>query len=32
MAVGMPKRQANRGDGPKDDLDRLVDSLDALDI
>jgi MinD superfamily P-loop ATPase len=32
ITVGIPKRQANRGDGPKDDLDRLVDSLDALDI
>jgi MinD superfamily P-loop ATPase len=32
MAVGIPKRQANRSEGPKDDLDRLVDSLDALDI
>jgi NAD-dependent dihydropyrimidine dehydrogenase PreA subunit len=32
MSVGMPKRQANKAQGPKDDLDKLVDSLDALDI
>jgi NAD-dependent dihydropyrimidine dehydrogenase PreA subunit len=32
MAVGIPKRQADRPQQPKDDLDRLVDSLDALDI
>jgi hypothetical protein len=32
MSVGIPKRQANRPQEPKDDLDRLMDSLDALDI
>jgi NAD-dependent dihydropyrimidine dehydrogenase PreA subunit len=32
MAVGIPKRQANKPEGPKDDLDKLMDSLDALDI
>ncbi len=32
LAVGIPKRQTERPQGPKDDLDKLVDSLDALDI
>lgn len=32
MAVGIPKRQSNKEGGPKDDLDRLVDDLDALDL
>jgi Pyruvate/2-oxoacid:ferredoxin oxidoreductase delta subunit len=32
MAVGIPKRQADKPQGPKDDLDNLMDSLDALDI
>jgi Pyruvate/2-oxoacid:ferredoxin oxidoreductase delta subunit len=32
LTVGIPKRQANRESQPKDDLDKLVDSLDALDI
>jgi NAD-dependent dihydropyrimidine dehydrogenase PreA subunit len=32
MTVGIPKRQANKAAGPKDDLDKLMDSLDALDI
>src|SRR5437870_1840339 len=32
LTVGIPKRQANKVQGPKDDLDKLVDSLDALDI
>jgi ferredoxin len=32
MTVGIPKRQANKAQEPKDDLDRLMDSLDALDI
>jgi ferredoxin len=32
MAVGIPKRQTDKPQGPKDDLDKLVDSLDALDI
>jgi ferredoxin len=32
LSVGIPKRQAEKPQGPKDDLDKLVDSLDALDI
>lgn len=32
MEVGMPKRQENRDEGPKDDLDSLVDELDGLDL
>jgi len=32
LSVGIPRRQADKEAGPKDDLDRLVDSLDALDI
>jgi NAD-dependent dihydropyrimidine dehydrogenase PreA subunit len=32
MTVGIPKRQANKAAEPKDDLDKLMDSLDALDI
>lgn len=32
LTVGIPKRQASKPQGPKDDLDKLVDSLDALDI
>jgi len=32
MTVGIPKRQADKPKGPKDDLDKLMDSLDALDI
>jgi hypothetical protein len=32
MAVGVPKRQASKPEGPKDDLDRLMDDLDALDL
>jgi NAD-dependent dihydropyrimidine dehydrogenase PreA subunit len=32
LTVGIPKRQAQRKDEPKDDLDKLMDSLDALDI
>jgi NAD-dependent dihydropyrimidine dehydrogenase PreA subunit len=31
-AVGLPKRQADRPAGPKDDLDRLVDDLDSLGL
>src|SRR5262249_15228000 len=27
MSVGIPKRQADKPQGPKDDLDRLMDSL-----
>jgi NAD-dependent dihydropyrimidine dehydrogenase PreA subunit len=30
MSVGIPKRQADKPDGPKDDLDKLVDNLEAL--
>jgi hypothetical protein len=32
MTVGIPKRQANKVEQPKDELDRLTDALDALDI
>jgi NAD-dependent dihydropyrimidine dehydrogenase PreA subunit len=32
LTVGIPKRQSNKAQEPKDDLDRLMDSLDALDI
>lgn len=32
LTVGMPKRQAEKPAGPKDDLDKLMDSLDALDL
>jgi Pyruvate/2-oxoacid:ferredoxin oxidoreductase delta subunit len=32
MSVGIPKRQEGKPQGPKDDLDKLMDSLDALDI
>jgi Pyruvate/2-oxoacid:ferredoxin oxidoreductase delta subunit len=32
LTVGIPKRQADKPKGPKDELDKLVDSLDALDI
>jgi NAD-dependent dihydropyrimidine dehydrogenase PreA subunit len=32
MTVGIPKRQADKPAGPKDDLDNLMDSLDALDL
>ncbi len=32
LTVGIPKRQANKAQQPKDDLDKLMDSLDALDI
>jgi Pyruvate/2-oxoacid:ferredoxin oxidoreductase delta subunit len=32
LTVGIPKRQADKPQGPKDDLDKLMDSLDALDI
>ncbi len=31
MAVGMPKRQTDKATAPKDDLDSLMDALDALD-
>jgi Pyruvate/2-oxoacid:ferredoxin oxidoreductase delta subunit len=32
LTVGIPKRQANKKDEPKDELDKLMDDLDALDI
>src|SRR5207248_486828 len=32
MAVGIPKRQANKTAEPKDDLDKLMDDLDALEL
>jgi NAD-dependent dihydropyrimidine dehydrogenase PreA subunit len=32
MSVGIPKRQPAKADGPKDDLDKLMDDLDALEL
>jgi Pyruvate/2-oxoacid:ferredoxin oxidoreductase delta subunit len=32
MTVGIPKRQADKPQGPKDDLDKLMDQLDELEI
>ena len=32
MAVGIPKRQEGKPQGPKDDLDKLVDDLDSLGL
>jgi NAD-dependent dihydropyrimidine dehydrogenase PreA subunit len=32
MSVGIPKRQVGRDQGPKDDLDNLMDQLDALEL
>ena len=32
MSVGMPKRQADKSDAGRDELDDLVDQLDQLDI
>jgi Pyruvate/2-oxoacid:ferredoxin oxidoreductase delta subunit len=32
LTVGIPKRQAAKAEAPKDDLDKLMDQLDALDI
>jgi NAD-dependent dihydropyrimidine dehydrogenase PreA subunit len=32
MSVGIPKRQANKPQGPKDDLDKLLDDLDSLGL
>jgi NAD-dependent dihydropyrimidine dehydrogenase PreA subunit len=32
MAIGIPKRQTDRPQGPKDDLDKLMDDLDALEL
>ncbi len=31
-AASIPQRQTSKPEGPKDDLDKLMDSLDALDI
>jgi NAD-dependent dihydropyrimidine dehydrogenase PreA subunit len=32
MTVGLPKRQADKAAAPKDDLDHLMDRLDAIDL
>jgi NAD-dependent dihydropyrimidine dehydrogenase PreA subunit len=32
LSVGIPKRQSDKPAGPKDDLDKLIDGLDELDI
>jgi Pyruvate/2-oxoacid:ferredoxin oxidoreductase delta subunit len=32
LSVGIPKRQPEKAAGPKDDLDKLMDSLDDLEI
>lgn len=32
LTVGIAKRQAEKPTGPKDDLDNLMDALDALDL
>ena len=32
LAVGIPRRQANKAEAPRDDLDNLMDALDALNI
>lgn len=32
MTVGIPKRQAGKAQGPKDDLDKLIDDLDSLGL
>jgi NAD-dependent dihydropyrimidine dehydrogenase PreA subunit len=32
LSVGIPKRQVDRPTGPKDDLDKLMDALDELEI
>jgi NAD-dependent dihydropyrimidine dehydrogenase PreA subunit len=32
LSVGIPKRQAGKPAGPKDDLDKLVDDLDSLGL
>ena len=31
-AVGLPKRQENKSEEPRDELDSLLDALDALDV
>lgn len=32
MTVGIPKRQSGKPEGPKDELDNLMDELDKLDL
>ena len=32
LTVGIPRRQPAKADGPKDDLDKLMDALDELEI
>jgi hypothetical protein len=32
MSIGIPKRQDAKSDGPKDELDNLMDQLDDLDL
>jgi NAD-dependent dihydropyrimidine dehydrogenase PreA subunit len=32
LSVGIPKRQAGKAQGPKDELDKLMDELDGLEI
>jgi hypothetical protein len=32
MTVGIPKRQAGKPQGPKDELDKLMDDLDAMTL
>ena len=32
LTVGIPKRQTEKQAQPKDDLDNLMDQLDALDL
>jgi NAD-dependent dihydropyrimidine dehydrogenase PreA subunit len=32
LSVGIPKRQSGKEQGPKDDLDNLMDQLDGLDL
>jgi NAD-dependent dihydropyrimidine dehydrogenase PreA subunit len=32
LTVGIPKRQSDKPQGPKDDLDKLMDALDELEI
>lgn len=32
LTVGIPKRQSDKKDSPKDELDNLMDSLDTLEI
>ena len=32
MSVGMPKRQADKQAGPQDELDKLMDQLDGIEL